>query len=133
MVANLIGGSSRSQGCAAGRPTILVRPNQLAEHRSAIETRSRRTLQHIGNGCWRAAPLLVGLVARRAGGEMAAAAVTTEADGARGQRLAELILERSRRTGLGAGARLPTERQLSVDLGVTRSSVRHALAILEAG
>jgi len=64
---------------------------------------------------------------------MAAAAVDAEADGARGQRLAELILERSRRTGLGAGARLPTERQLSMDLGVTRSSVRHALAILEAG
>jgi len=63
---------------------------------------------------------------------MDAAAVATEADGARGQRLAELILERSRDTGLAAGARLPTERQLSIDLGVTRSSVRHALAILEA-
>jgi len=63
---------------------------------------------------------------------MDAAAVTTEADGARGQRLAELILERSRGTGLTTGARLPTERQLSIDLGVTRSSVRHALAILEA-
>jgi DNA-binding FadR family transcriptional regulator len=62
----------------------------------------------------------------------AVAAIATEADGARGQRLAELILERSRDTGLGAGARLPTERQLSIDLGVTRSSVRHALAILEA-
>lgn len=67
-----------------------------------------------------------------AGGEMDAAAVTTEADGARGQRLAELILDRSRGIGLVAGARLPTERQLSIDLGVTRSSVRHALAILEA-
>jgi DNA-binding FadR family transcriptional regulator len=64
---------------------------------------------------------------------MNAAATTTEADGARGQRLAELILERSRGTGFTAGARLPTERQLSIDLGVTRSSVRHALAILEAG
>jgi DNA-binding FadR family transcriptional regulator len=64
---------------------------------------------------------------------MEAAAVTTEVDGARGQRLAALILERSRDTGLGVGARLPTERQLSIDLGVTRSSVRHALAILEAG
>lgn len=63
---------------------------------------------------------------------MDAAAVTTEADGARGQRLAELILERSQGTGLSSGARLPTERQLSVDLGVTRSSIRHALAILEA-
>ena len=63
---------------------------------------------------------------------MDAAAVTTEVDGARGQRLAELILERSRDSGLATGARLPTERQLSIDLGVTRSSVRHALAILEA-
>jgi DNA-binding FadR family transcriptional regulator len=50
----------------------------------------------------------------------------------RGQRLAELILDRSRRSGLRVGGRLPTERQLSIDLGVTRSSVRHALAILEA-
>ena len=32
----------------------------------------------------------------------------------------------------GAGSRLPTERQLALDLGVTRSSVRHALALLEA-
>lgn len=64
---------------------------------------------------------------------MDAAAVTIEADGARGQRLAALILEWSRDTGLVAGARLPTERQLSIDLGVTRSSIRHALAILEAG
>jgi DNA-binding FadR family transcriptional regulator len=50
----------------------------------------------------------------------------------RGLRLAELILGRSRGTGLQTGGRLPTERQLSIDLGVTRSSVRHALAILEA-
>lgn len=50
----------------------------------------------------------------------------------RGLRLAGLILDRSRHTGLQAGSRLPTERQLSIDLGVTRSSVRHALAILEA-
>jgi len=64
---------------------------------------------------------------------MDAAAVPTEVDGARGQRLAELILARSRDSGLATGARLPTERQLSIDLGVTRSSVRHALAILEAG
>jgi GntR family transcriptional regulator, uxu operon transcriptional repressor len=49
----------------------------------------------------------------------------------RGLRLAELILGRSRETGLQIGGRLPTERQLSIDLGVTRSSVRHALAILE--
>jgi len=58
------------------------------------------------------------------------AAATSHAD--RGMRLAELILNRSRGTGLRAGARLPTERQLSLDLGVTRASVRHALAILES-
>jgi DNA-binding FadR family transcriptional regulator len=47
-------------------------------------------------------------------------------------RLAETIISRARAAGLRAGGRLPTERQLSIDLGVTRSSVRHALAILEA-
>jgi len=55
---------------------------------------------------------------------------TTHAE--RGWRLAELILTRSRRDGLRSGGRLPTERQLAIDLGVTRSSVRHALAILNA-
>jgi GntR family transcriptional regulator, uxu operon transcriptional repressor len=50
----------------------------------------------------------------------------------RGRRLAALILDRSSGDGLRPDARLPTERQLSVELGVTRSSVRHALAILEA-
>jgi DNA-binding FadR family transcriptional regulator len=55
---------------------------------------------------------------------------TTHAE--RGWRLAELILTQARRGGLRAGGRLPTERQLSIDLGVTRSSVRHALAILNA-
>ncbi len=44
--------------------------------------------------------------------------------------LAEQIL--SHRAGQGTGSRLPTERQLAADLGVTRSSVRHALAMLEA-
>ncbi|HUZ25724.1 MAG TPA: FCD domain-containing protein [Streptosporangiaceae bacterium] len=48
------------------------------------------------------------------------------------QRLATLILAQSQRGGPGSGSRLPTERQLAVDLGVTRSSVRHALALLEA-
>jgi DNA-binding FadR family transcriptional regulator len=50
----------------------------------------------------------------------------------RGLRLAELILARSRDADPRAGSRLPTERQLSTDLGVTRSSVRSALALLEA-
>ena len=50
----------------------------------------------------------------------------------RGLRLAELILASSLRAGPAAGSRLPTERQLSIDLGVTRSSIRNALALLEA-
>jgi DNA-binding FadR family transcriptional regulator len=50
----------------------------------------------------------------------------------RGRELAELILAESGRAGLGPGARLPTERQLAVDLGVTRSGIRLALAALEA-
>lgn len=50
----------------------------------------------------------------------------------RGLRLAELILLTSQGAGLSVGSRLPTERQLSIDLGVTRSAVRHALGILEA-
>ena len=50
----------------------------------------------------------------------------------RWQRLTEQILAESLRVGLGPGGRLPTERRLALDLGMTRSSVRHALAILEA-
>src|SRR5579859_3055053 len=47
-------------------------------------------------------------------------------------RLAEVILADSRRAGLRRGSRLPTERQLAVSLGVTRTSVRRALTVLEA-
>jgi GntR family transcriptional regulator, uxu operon transcriptional repressor len=47
-------------------------------------------------------------------------------------RLAELILAESARAGLGAGSRLPTERKLAADMGATRTSIRHALAVLEA-
>jgi GntR family uxuAB operon transcriptional repressor len=50
----------------------------------------------------------------------------------RRQRLADLILADSQRAGLGPGSRLPTERQLALDMGATRSSVRHALAVLQA-
>jgi GntR family uxuAB operon transcriptional repressor len=50
----------------------------------------------------------------------------------RGLALAELILARSHDAHPLGGSRLPTERQLSLDLGVTRSSVRNALALLEA-
>jgi GntR family transcriptional regulator, uxu operon transcriptional repressor len=48
------------------------------------------------------------------------------------QELAELILERCAAGASGPGAKLPTERQLASDLGVTRTMVRHALALLEA-
>src|SRR5260370_32547233 len=64
------------------------------------------------------------------GAGVAEPAGTTHAE--RGLRLAELILSESHRAGRGPGSRLPTERQLATDLGVTRSSVRHALAMLEA-
>jgi DNA-binding FadR family transcriptional regulator len=50
----------------------------------------------------------------------------------RGRELAALILAESGRTGLGPGSRLPTERQLAAELGVTRSGIRLALAALEA-
>jgi GntR family transcriptional regulator, uxu operon transcriptional repressor len=47
-------------------------------------------------------------------------------------RLAEIILAESRRAGLRQGSRLPTERQLAVNLGASRTSVRRALTVLEA-
>ena len=50
----------------------------------------------------------------------------------RGRRLAEEILVGSQRAGLGPGSRLPTERQLAAGLGATRTTVRRALAVLEA-
>ncbi len=56
--------------------------------------------------------------------------VTGPAD--RNYRLAEVILAQSQRAGLRAGSRLPTERQLAANLGATRTSVRRALAVLEA-
>jgi GntR family transcriptional regulator, uxu operon transcriptional repressor len=46
--------------------------------------------------------------------------------------LAEAILERSGGNAAGPGMKLPTERQLATELGVTRTMVRHALAALEA-
>lgn len=50
----------------------------------------------------------------------------------RRHRLAETILAESRRAGLRRGSRLPTERQLAVSLGASRTSVRRALTVLEA-
>jgi DNA-binding FadR family transcriptional regulator len=46
--------------------------------------------------------------------------------------LAAVILAESQRGGAGHGTRLPTERQLATDLGVSRSAVRHAMAMLQA-
>jgi DNA-binding FadR family transcriptional regulator len=57
---------------------------------------------------------------------------TPAAPAKRGRELAELILAESGRAGLGPGSRLPTERRLAADLGVTRSGIRLALAALEA-
>jgi DNA-binding FadR family transcriptional regulator len=48
------------------------------------------------------------------------------------QELADLILERGMADASGRGTKLPTERQLAAELGVTRTMVRHALAALEA-
>ncbi|HEY6278863.1 MAG TPA: FCD domain-containing protein [Streptosporangiaceae bacterium] len=48
------------------------------------------------------------------------------------RRLAEIILADSRRDGLRPGSRLPTERELAASLGAPRTSVRRALAVLEA-
>ncbi len=57
---------------------------------------------------------------------------TTAVSASSRRELAELILAESRRAGLGPGSRLPTERQLASELGTTRSSIRHALAVLQA-
>src|SRR5579871_1043396 len=45
------------------------------------------------------------------------------------RRLAESIIASH---SSGAHGRLPTERQLASELGVTRTMIRHALAVLEA-
>jgi GntR family transcriptional regulator, uxu operon transcriptional repressor len=50
----------------------------------------------------------------------------------RRRELAALILAESQREGGRLGTRLPTERQLALDLGVSRSAIRHALALLQA-
>lgn len=50
----------------------------------------------------------------------------------RGVDLARQIVAHATRLGLRPDGRLPTERQLAVDLGVTRSSIRYALGILAA-
>jgi DNA-binding FadR family transcriptional regulator len=57
---------------------------------------------------------------------------TPQEPAANRHRLAEVILAESRRAGLRRGSRLPTERQLAASLGVTRTSLRSALTLLEA-
>ncbi|MGI8714054.1 MAG: FadR/GntR family transcriptional regulator [Solirubrobacteraceae bacterium] len=46
--------------------------------------------------------------------------------------LADRILARCERDDSAPAGRLPTERRLAAELGVTRTMVRHALAVLEA-
>jgi DNA-binding FadR family transcriptional regulator len=65
-------------------------------------------------------------------GEQSVTEIARVIPGTDGRQLAGLILAECERAGLGTGARLPTERQLAADLGVTRSGIRHALATLEA-
>jgi DNA-binding FadR family transcriptional regulator len=50
----------------------------------------------------------------------------------RARELAERILAGFADGGPAVGGRLPTERQLASELGVTRTAVRHALGLLEA-
>jgi DNA-binding FadR family transcriptional regulator len=47
-------------------------------------------------------------------------------------RIATMILERTRDGALDPAGRLPTERQLAADFGVTRSSIRQGMSVLEA-
>lgn len=49
-----------------------------------------------------------------------------------GHDLAQTILERCGDPEFAQGGRLPTERRLAGEFGVTRTMVRHALAVLEA-
>lgn len=49
-----------------------------------------------------------------------------------GEGLARRILHEAQEAGLQVSERLPTERKLADDLGVSRTVVRHALATLEA-
>jgi DNA-binding FadR family transcriptional regulator len=49
-----------------------------------------------------------------------------------GHDLAQLILARCNTPEFAQGGRLPTERGLASEFGVTRTMVRHALAVLEA-
>jgi GntR family transcriptional regulator, uxu operon transcriptional repressor len=58
--------------------------------------------------------------------------MTGDSSALRRRALAAQILAESQRDGGHRGARLPTERQLALDLGVSRSAIRHAMALLQA-
>src|SRR5580704_17490952 len=58
--------------------------------------------------------------------------MTGDKSALRRRALAALILAESGRDGAGHGTRLPTERQLALDLGVSRAAIRHAMALLQA-
>jgi GntR family transcriptional regulator, uxu operon transcriptional repressor len=58
--------------------------------------------------------------------------MTSDNSALRRRALAALILAESQRDGGHSGTRLPTERQLALDLGVSRSAIRHAMALLQA-
>jgi DNA-binding FadR family transcriptional regulator len=60
-------------------------------------------------------------------------AMTGDNSALRRRALAALILAESQRDAGPGGTRLPTERQLALDLGVSRSAIRHAMALLQAG
>ncbi|MGH2936157.1 MAG: FadR/GntR family transcriptional regulator [Gaiellaceae bacterium] len=57
---------------------------------------------------------------------------SSPAAGAPSRTLARLIVDRCEQAALPLGSRLPTERALSTELGVTRAAIRNALALLEA-
>jgi DNA-binding FadR family transcriptional regulator len=63
---------------------------------------------------------------------MASSATHSSQPPAYSQDLAQLILARCEQPEYALGGRLPTERTLAAEFGVTRTMVRHALAVLEA-
>lgn len=50
----------------------------------------------------------------------------------RSKQAAEIILEEVRRRGLQLGDKIPTERKFSSSLGLTRATVRNAMALLDS-
>jgi DNA-binding FadR family transcriptional regulator len=63
---------------------------------------------------------------------MASPATSSNPPPAYSHDLAQLILARCEEPEYAASGRLPTERSLAAEFGVTRTMVRHALAVLEA-